>query len=144
MRYIRKALLTLLILLPVLAVFVAVNIYYGIDDAYAQWGAIDMTIDYMETHDGKWPPDWEALRPNFEAGGGRVGGWSFEHFQRRVAVDFHADADELRRKSIESATVPFQVIYARWTFGSAMGDGPNAMLYRYFRTKAGMEAESTD
>ncbi|MBI5758019.1 MAG: hypothetical protein HZA46_05830 [Planctomycetales bacterium] len=143
MRYIRKIIIALLILLPLVVVFFAFNIYWGIDDAYAQWGAADMTIAYMETHEGNWPPDWEALRPNFESGGGRVGGWSFEQFQGRVAIDFNANVNALRQQSIESETAPFRVIHARWTIGSAMGGGPNAAIRRYFRRKAGIAEAPT-
>jgi hypothetical protein len=35
------------VLTPIALVYAGVNIYNGIDDAYAQWGAVDMVIDYM-------------------------------------------------------------------------------------------------
>lgn len=28
---------------------------HRLDDAYAQWGAAEMVIDYMADHDGEWP-----------------------------------------------------------------------------------------
>lgn len=124
---------------------VAVNLSYGIDDAYAQWGASDMVIDYLEDHDGQWPPSWEALRPYFDAGGSRVGGWSYAKYQQRVYIDFSADADALRKQAIASDNVPFDVIHANWSFGCMMGDGPNADLHYYFRRKAGIfEAPEPD
>ena len=138
MRYVRKTLLALLILLLVFGVFVVANLDKAVDDGYAQRGAAEMVIDYMEAHDGNWPRDWEALRPNFEAGGGRVGGWSFEQFQKSVVIHFDADARVLRQKSIDSGTVPFNVIHARSAFALEIGDGPNTLLHRYFRKKAGI------
>lgn len=138
MRNIRRILIAVLISIPIFVVWFVLNLYFGIDDAYAQWGTVDMTIDYMKSHNGKWPSNWSDLKPSFESGGGRVGGWSFEQFQHRVAIDFSANADELRKQSMASEKVSFRVIYARWTIGSGMGDGPNAMLYRYFRRQGGI------
>ena len=84
MRNLRTILVTVAVLACVLLLLVGLNIYFGIDDAYAQWGAADMVIDYLESHGGEWPTNWEALVPAFNAGGGRVGGWSFAQFRRRV------------------------------------------------------------
>jgi hypothetical protein len=120
------------ILLVSALAFVVVNAAMGIDDAYAEWGAADMVIDCMRAHDGRWPSGWQALRPLFEAGGGRVGGWSFQQYQSRVFIDFNADVDDLRRLSTQSSSVPFDVIHGRWTC-LHWGGGPNEILYRYFR-----------
>jgi hypothetical protein len=92
---------------------VLLNATMGIDNAYAERGAADMVIDYMRAHDGRWPSNWQAFHPLFEAGGGRVGGWSFQQYQSRVHVDFDADADDLRRLSTQSSSVPFDAIHAR-------------------------------
>jgi hypothetical protein len=138
MRYLRKILLGLLLLLPVAVVFVVLDDPRPIDDAYAQWSAVDMVIAYMDTNGGKWPPNWEALRSNFKATTGRVGSWSFDEFKQRVLIDFAANADDLRRQAIESETVPFNVIHARSMFAAEMADGPNATLHRYFRKKSGI------
>ena len=139
MRPSRKiGLLVALILLPIGLVWFGINLYLGMDDAYAQWGAADMVIDYMETHDGQWPPNWKAIEPAFNAGGGRVGGWSFAEYKSRVYIDFHADPASLRSLALRSDSVPFDVIHARWTWGVKFGRGPNAALYEYFRLKAGI------
>jgi hypothetical protein len=45
-----------------------------VDDAYALWGAAEMVVEYLDTHDGRWPKGWDDLRPYFDAGAGRVGG----------------------------------------------------------------------
>lgn len=121
------------ILIPIALVYAGVNIYNGIDDAYAQWDAADMVIDYMRDHDGKWPPDWESLKPYFDRNNGRVGGWSYERFQSHVFIDFTANAEHLRKLSDESATVPFDAIHATSIWGSQFEGGPNEMLSLYFR-----------
>jgi hypothetical protein len=138
MRCVGKIVWATVILLPIGIVWFGVNLYLGMDDAYAQWGATDMVIDYMEAHSGQWPPDWKSLEPAFDAGGGRVGGWSFAEYKSRVYIDFHADSARLRSLAIRSDSVPFDVIHARWTWGVYFDRGPNAAIYGYFRQKAGM------
>lgn len=137
MRHVRRAFYVLLGIAGVAAIWLGVELCYGIDNAYAQWGAAGMVIRYMEAHDGNWPPNWEVLREDFEGGGGRVGGWSFAEFQRRVVIDFTVDADKLREQSVQSETVPFRVIHARWT-SAQIGGGPNSILHDYFRKRAGI------
>ena len=81
---------------------------FGIDNAYAQWGAADMVIRYMEKHDGHWPRSWEDLRPEFEAGGGRVGDWSFERYCSRVWVDWNADPKALEAVAVQMRQAVFR------------------------------------
>ena len=59
---------------------VVIASFSRLDDAYAQWGAADMLIDYMGDHDGDWPKQWADLRPHYDAGGGRVAGWDFDRY----------------------------------------------------------------
>jgi hypothetical protein len=131
---------TFLIACPLVALFGCVLFWLvagftiGIDDAYAEWGAAEMVIDYMEEHDGKWPRDWEALRPYFQSGGGRVGGWSFEKYKDRIRIDFNADVRSLRQQSLASDSITFNVISASHNTGVHFGEGPNCILYAYFRT----------
>lgn len=119
-------------------VYFVVSIPYALDDAYAQWGAVGLVVEYMQTHDGQWPDDWEDLRPIYARQGGLVGGWSFEKYKGRVGIDFQVNSDDLRRMSLASETVPFHVIWAKWPFAAEMGDGPDAMLHMYFRDQAGL------
>ncbi|MEZ5942467.1 MAG: hypothetical protein R3C18_13820 [Planctomycetaceae bacterium] len=118
-----------------LAVFIGINAAWGIDDAYAQVGAVSMVRHYMDDHNGQWPNGWEDLRPYFESGGGEVAGWSFEEYQRRIYIDFDADAEALRRSALTTDSPEFNVIHARWTV-IAFGDGPNADLHNRFRRDA--------
>lgn len=109
-------------------------IHYGIDDGYAQWGAAEMVMAYMDDHDGEWPPNWESLRPQFDAGRSGVGGWSFEKYKSRIWIDFDADPVDLRRQSLKSNKPTFNVIRATHSTGVYVGDDPNSMLWSYFRS----------
>ena len=132
-RFLVRSLIVAALVVPAAVVFAGVNIYNHIDDAYAQWGAADMVIDYMNDHDAKWPPDWDSLAPYFAQSNGRVSGWSYSKFQSHVFIDFTSDAETLRKRACDSPTISFDVIHARSVWGSQFHDGPNGMLYRYFR-----------
>ncbi len=110
---------------------------FGIDNAYAQWGAADMVIGYMEKHDGQWPRSWEELRPAFDAGGGRVGGWSFEKYCSRVWIDWDADPKTLEAAAIRCDKPCFDVIHPADRIDVRIGGGSNAILHAYFKAKAG-------
>ena len=71
-RYLTGGLIAVAILAPIALIYAGVNVYDHIDDAYAQWGAADMVIDYMRDHGGAWPPNWDALEPYFPA---TTGAW---------------------------------------------------------------------
>ena len=132
-RFLVRSLIVAALVVPAAIVFAGINVYNHIDDAYAQWGAADMVIDYMNDHDGKWPPDWDSLAPYFARSNGRVGGWSYAKFQSHVFIDFTADAELLRKRASGSPAIPFDVIHARSMWGSQFDDGPNGMLFRHFR-----------
>lgn len=117
---------------------------YGIDDGYALWGAADMVIDYMESHDGRWPRGWDDLEPRFNAGDGRVGGWSLDQFKRRIVIDFDVDPDRLHQQSLQSSATTFDVIRPRWDFHVRVGGSANERLHDYFRQKAGIGPPPSD
>ena len=140
MRLFWTILSVLLMLLLIVVIWVGRSLFsFDFNDGYAQWAAADMVIEYMETHDGHWPPNWEALRKSFESGKGylvHVGG-TFEQFQKRIVIDFQADPEELRRQSLASDDAQFDVIHGDWA-SVQFGEGPNAVLRTYFRRKAGI------
>jgi hypothetical protein len=105
---------------------------HRLDDAYAQWGAAEMVIDYMADHDGEWPKSWTDLQPYFDNGGGRVAGWSYERFQKHVWIDFTADPNLLRELSQAADKPLFNVIDSTSMFGPCFEDGPNGILMRHF------------
>ena len=136
-RVIHRMVIAAVIVLPLAVVWVVSNLFQHVDDAYAQWGAADMVMHYMDDHGGEWPRDWESLAPYFERNNGRVSGWTFEVFQSRVFIDFGADPRHLRRLSQASSDVPFDVIHATSIWASQFDGGPNEMLYQWFRDVEG-------
>jgi hypothetical protein len=107
-----------------------------VDDAYVLWGAADMVVDYMNDHDGQWPGRWDDLKPYFEAGHGRVGGWSFEEYQRHVEIKWDVDPVALETETRANSRPTFRVIVPRERLAGSMGgQEPNEILYRYFRER---------
>lgn len=107
-----------------------------LNDAYALWGAGEMVVNYMDHHEGRWPKGWNDLKPYFDAGGGRVGGWSFEEYQRRVAIRWDIDPAVLEAASKANPRPTFRVIWATQGSADAIGDrDPNEILYHYFRRR---------
>ena len=131
-----RALIVIAIFVPIAIVYAGVNIYSHIDDAYAQWGAADMVIDYMVDHNGDWPKCWSSLQTYFDKNNGRVGGWTFVDFQSHIYIDFGADPTQLSRLSRDSDFVPFDVIHATSIWGSRFDGDPNETLYHYFRNSS--------
>ena len=102
-------LLAALLIVPAAVIaFFVLSIDDGTDDAYAAWGAGEMVIDYMNTHSGRWPHDWNDLQPQFQVNNGRVGGWTFSQFQSHIYIDFNVNSEDLRAKAIASRYLPFQ------------------------------------
>jgi hypothetical protein len=107
-----------------------------VDDSYALWGAGEMVINYMKDHDDRWPKDWEDLKPYFDAGGSRVGGWSFSEYQRRVTIRWDVDPESLESAAKGNPRPTFKVIYATLPFAGAFeGREPNEILHRYLQEK---------
>jgi hypothetical protein len=126
------ALLTVaMVLVP--AVYRLVSLDW-LDDAYALWGAGDMVVTYMQEHGDRWPEGWEDLKPYFDAGGRRVGGWSFEQYKQRVAIRWDVDPESLKAIARANPAPTFRAITARqWLAGTIGGHEPNEILYRYLR-----------
>ncbi len=121
----------------------AVAVYYGYraikatQDAYAVEWVAGMVIEYMETHDGAWPRNWEDLRTPYETCAQRAGGpWSFEKLRDRVDVDWGADPAQLATAPDIGAEPPFKVIWLRsgrqthWE-----SQEPNRMILDYLRSR---------
>lgn len=107
-----------------------------IDDAYAQWGAGEMVVHFMEKHDGNWPRSWEDLRPAFEVSGGRVRGWSFAEFQNRIWIDFNASPELLNLATNPNGIPRFDVIHpSDATRVQIQGMDANSIVLRYLREK---------
>src|SRR5262245_59844048 len=113
-----------------------VRVTVHISDAYAQWGAAEMVLDFMRKHDGNWPRSWEDLRPSFEASGGRVRGWSFAEFRDRIWIDFNASPESLSLAPNRSGAPSFDVIHPTdATRVQIQGMDANNIVLRYLREK---------
>jgi hypothetical protein len=123
------------IAVPSCVLLIGQKLSEGINDAYAQWGAADMVVNYMRNHDGDWPTNWESLESYFASGNGRVGGWTFDKFKSRVRIDFSANSNDLRNASLSSEQVPFDVIGPTSFWSSQIGGGPNEIVHLYFRDR---------
>jgi uncharacterized protein len=107
----------------------------SIDGAYAQWGAADIVIDYMEQNGGRWPRSWDDLHPMFDKYNGHVGGWSFEKFCNRIRIDWNADPAALRAAALAHPEPTFDVIGTNaWGDAKFEGHEPNRILHSYFRS----------
>ncbi len=136
----RFSLRTILIATTFVAVALSVlisghrKLRYDIEDNYAQWDVTDRIIDYMEANGGKWPRNWDDLRPNFESLAGRTG-WPFELYQSRIFIDFNVDVDKLRTSALSSEHPNFDVVHAKYMWG-LVDIGPNQIIHTYFRDSA--------
>jgi hypothetical protein len=74
------------------------------------------------------------LEPYFKAGGGRVGGWSFEQYKQRIAITWDVDPEALKAVARANPAPTFRVITARQGLaGTIGGHEPNAIVYHYLR-----------
>jgi hypothetical protein len=109
-----------------------------IRDAYAQEWVASMVIGYMETHENRWPRDWDDLQEPYERDVAKVGRpWSFQQLRDRVDVDFSADLSALAATTPKDGQPPFRVIRLRsgrkshWESHEA-----NSMILGYLRNSA--------
>jgi hypothetical protein len=96
----------------------------------------------MRDHDDQWPRCCEDLRPYFEAGGRRVGGWSFEKYQRHINIKWDVDPVALKAEARENSRPTFRVIVPKeWFAGTMGGHEPNQTLYHYLRESPALGSE---
>lgn len=79
---------------------------------------------------------WADLRPYFNAGEGRVGGWSFEEYQGRVAIRWDVDPAKLELAAKQNPRPTFPIISASSPFSGMIAEHePNEIVYRYLRQR---------
>jgi hypothetical protein len=99
-----------------------------VHDAYAGWGAAELVINYMETHEGAWPRRWEDLRGPAHGDVGSI--------RKLVEIDFGVNPAALPQAEAVDDNAPFRVIWLRdgrrvyWK-----GQEPNRMIWEYLRAK---------
>ena len=117
----------------------------GIPYAYAKWDTANLLIEYMETHDGKWPRGWQDLQECYIrlTADGRSfddrsmrSGQSLAELQAHVGIDWNADPTQLLTATPDRDE-PFRVVWA--LNGSTTvwsGAEPNEMILCYLRETA--------
>jgi hypothetical protein len=73
--------------------------YQSLPDAYARWDVGEMIVDYMGSHEDRWPASWDDLRPSFDKFAGPFdtgerrmrGGLTFDDIRDRIRIDWHAN-----------------------------------------------------
>jgi hypothetical protein len=120
------------------AVWFGVHIYRVISrlpEAYAAWDTGELLINYMKTHEGRWPRSWDELGTamNTEAtkpvlhGDGYDGHTYPRSLKEHVAVDGSFDPSH---PGIESPVAPL----GGGTFSVLWAD-PNDMVREYLRSR---------
>lgn len=112
------------------------KVQYEIADNYAQWDTAGMIVRYLDTHDGEWPRNWDALKPWYEENARRVS-WPFERYKSRIFIDFNAEANELRAAALSNDRATFDVVHAKYKLTRFVEIAPNEIIYRYFRNRDG-------
>jgi hypothetical protein len=98
----RKIVLLLVVTLALLGGWWVYRVLYmlrGLSDAYAMWDTGLLLIDYMNTHQNRWPSGWDDLKESWDrlqpvnSGGGEhlKGGMTLDQLRTRVALDWHVD-----------------------------------------------------
>ena len=137
---VKRVLLILTVVVIGIIAAVAHGIYHltavTIPHSYAAWTTGDLLIEYMDTHDGKWPRGWEELR---EARDSLVHKdrniyFDFEKLPAIVKVDWNADPEALA-KAFPDVKVVMQLdgtkLEAKWGADTE----PNAKVGRYLSEK---------
>lgn len=122
--------------------------YVLIPNSYAAWATGDLIVEYVDTHEGKWPSGWDDLRAAKQSLERRSQPvyWDFEKLPRMVKVDWTANPAILSKLQAHSNEVPFQVVTkldgskvdARWGEDTE----PNRKIYLYLKRRG--EASAHD
>lgn len=146
LRWLRKRRLFILSTLSLL-LFLALLLmwrlsYVNFPDGYAKWDAATLLIEYMETHDGRWPTGWHDLR---DVHARLRGAWdgtprpsirtpSFEEISSRVGIDWSADPKRLATATPDHAREPFRVVWALSGTTTTITE-PNQLILDYLRRR---------
>ena len=121
-----------------------------IPEAYAAWDTATLIIEFMDTHEGKWPSSWDDLFSAARAlphGGRALRGYSIDTLStlpRIVRIDWNADPLTLMKATDGKETPPFRVVTRAdgsdfptvWS-----GAEPNAMILEYLQKTANKGVE---
>jgi hypothetical protein len=115
--------------------------YVLIPNSYAAWTTGDLIVEYIDTHEGKWPRGWDDLRvakQSLERRSQPVY-YAFQKLPQMIKVDWSADPTALAKLEARSNEVPFEVVTkldgskvdARWGEDTE----PNRKIYVYLKNR---------
>jgi len=136
----------LIALLVVLAVQSGLGLHrlvsVQIPNSYAAWTTGNLIVEYLRTHDDRWPRGWNDLRESGDAIARRGDPiyWDFDKLPKMIAVDWTTNVQQLARSMNSNRGVPFPVVTKldgspvdhRW----GQDTEPNRQVYEYLREKA--------
>lgn len=116
--------------------------YVLIPNSYAAWSTGDLIVEYIDTHEGKWPRSWDDLRiaeQSLERRGQPVY-YDFQKLPQMIEVDWNANPVVLAKLQARSNEVPFEVVTkldgsrvdARWGEDTE----PNRKIYAYLKKRS--------
>lgn len=107
-----------------------------VPNAYAADWSAAMVIEYLETHENKWPNSWEDLREPYETlAAPQNYPWSFDELQRRIVIDWDVDVESLQNAASTQTQPMLRMIWL--SDGSEthwQGAEPNQRIIDYFQS----------
>jgi hypothetical protein len=141
----KKVVLSVVGVLVLAVVYSAWHLYHTIHviipNSYAAWTTGELIVEYLETHNDKWPKGWDDLREakaSKEARGEPIY-WNFDELPKMVRIDWQADVKQLANALARGRDAPFRVVTkldgsdvdACW----GKDIEPNRRICEYFKTK---------
>ena len=86
--------------------------YVRVPHSYAAWGTGDLLVEFMETHDGRWPREWKELseaRDSMLRKGRTVHG-NFGQLPSMVKIDWDAKPAELAKLAVAQGETAVRVV----------------------------------
>ena len=101
-------------------------------DGYSQHIVVCLLIEFMEENEGKWPENWNSLKPFYERDS-KLRSGSFDELKERIFVDFGADVQRMREESLANDHPALRVVFAKYTSGFHPFSEPNSAIREYLR-----------
>ena len=147
----RKKRILLFIVLPITLVltvggyFVFSFLYMlaHVQEAYAAWDCATLVIEYIATHDGRWPQSWEDLSTAIATAEKHdrhlyeLTGNNYTEITKLVKIDWTADVSKLTRTELKEGELPFKVITC--PDGSrfpVVWEEPNTLIWEYLQERS--------
>lgn len=153
----RRVFQSLLAMFFALVVYIVVNAGYrvyqlvnvGIPHSYAAWVTGDLLVEYMETHDGKWPHGWEDLREATNSLRTPMY-WNFTNLPGIVKVDWNVRPEALAKAALADGPASVKVVTqldgsrleAKWGEDTEPNQKVGRYLIKRFSTNGAAKVET--